>query len=187
MPWPLTQTTSNVLDSRSKPFGGESVQVATVPALLSRTESERAVRALATDLEGLDDGVGVDDVLRRLAATTACHAAVKANDRLTVDKMHYILHALRQTDYSTVCPHGRPIVLRLSREQIRTELRADLADVVPGVRRQERPVRCRTTSQPTRKVATPAPNIRGLGPKGPAVKIATKSSHIPSSWKKRPT
>ena len=43
---------------------------------------------------------------------------MKANDRLTVDKMHYILHALRQTDYSTVCPHGRPIVLRLSREQI---------------------------------------------------------------------
>ena len=101
-----------------EPFGGDSVQVTTVPALLDRRECEGAVRALATDLEGLDDGTAVDDVLRRLAATTACHAAVKANDRLTAEKMHYILQALRQTEYSTVCPHGRPIVLRLSREQI---------------------------------------------------------------------
>lgn len=101
-----------------EPFGGESVQVTTVPALLDRRESERAVRSLATDLEGLDTGEGVDNVLRRLAATTACHAAVKANDRLTAEKMHYILEELRRTDYSTVCPHGRPIVLRLTKEQI---------------------------------------------------------------------
>lgn len=101
-----------------EPFGGESVQVTTVPALLARRECEQAVRALASDLEGLDAGSGVDDVLRRLAALTACHAAVKANDRLTPEKMHYILEELRRTEYSTVCPHGRPIVLRLSREQI---------------------------------------------------------------------
>jgi len=100
------------------PFGGDSVQVSTVPALLDRRESEQAIRALAMDLEGLDTGGGADDVLRRLAATTACHAAVKANDRLTAEKMQFILEALRQTDYSTVCPHGRPIVLRLTREQI---------------------------------------------------------------------
>ena len=99
-------------------FGGDSVQVTTIPALLDRRKSEHAVRALASDLEGLDNGSGVDDLLRRLAATTACHAAVKANDRLTQEKMLYILEELRRTDYSTVCPHGRPIVLRLTREQI---------------------------------------------------------------------
>ena len=56
--------------------------------------------------------------MRRLAATTACHAAVKANDRLTQEKMLYILGELRRTDYSTVCPHGRPVVLRLTRQEI---------------------------------------------------------------------
>ena len=99
-------------------FGGETVHVTTVPGLLDRAEAERAVRELASDLEGLDDGATVDDVLKRVAATTACHAAVKANDRLTHEKMSYILDQLRRTEYSTVCPHGRPVVLRLTRQEI---------------------------------------------------------------------
>ena len=99
-------------------FGGDSVQITTVPAVLARAEAEHAVRELATDVEGLDHGAGVDDVLRRLAATTACHAAVKANDRLTQEKMVYILDQLRRTEYSTVCPHGRPVVLRLTQHEI---------------------------------------------------------------------
>ena len=99
-------------------FGGDSVQVTTVPGLLARTEAEQAVRELASDIEGLDRAAGVDEVLRRLAATTACHAAVKANDRLTQEKMVYILDQLQRTEYSTVCPHGRPVVLRLTRHEI---------------------------------------------------------------------
>ena len=99
-------------------FGGDSVRVTTIPGLLARPAAERAVRALGADLDGLDAGEGVDDVLRRLAATTACHAAVKANDRLTQEKMLYILGELRRTEYLTVCPHGRPVVLRLTRKEI---------------------------------------------------------------------
>ena len=99
-------------------FGGDSVQSTTVPGVLARTEAENAVRELAADAEGLDVGAGVVDVLRRLAATTACHAAVKANDRLTQEKMVYILEQLRKTEYSTVCPHDRPVVLRLTRHEI---------------------------------------------------------------------
>jgi DNA mismatch repair protein MutL len=99
-------------------FGGDSVRIAAVPTLLDRRESEQAVRALAGDLEGLDRSGGVDEALGRIAATTACHAAVKANDRLTFEKMTYILAELRRTAYSTICPHGRPVVLRLSRHEI---------------------------------------------------------------------
>ena len=99
-------------------FGGRSVRVAAVPGLLDRKGSEGAVRALAADLEGLDHGSDVDEALRQIAATTACHAAVKANDHLTFEKMTYILNELRRTNYSTVCPHGRPVVLRLTRHEI---------------------------------------------------------------------
>ena len=53
-----------------------------------------------------------------IAARTACHAAVKANDRLTREKMTYILEELRRTAYSTVCPHGRPALLRLTRQDL---------------------------------------------------------------------
>ena len=99
-------------------FGGNSVRIAAVPSLLARVSCEVAVRALADDLDGLDRGASVDEALRRVAATTACHAAVKANDRLTVEKMVYLLEELRRTAYSTVCPHGRPVLLRFTRQQL---------------------------------------------------------------------
>ena len=101
-----------------EPFGGHSVRVAAVPALIDPTVCETAIRALAQDLEGLDEGSAIDAALRQIAATTACHAAVKANDHLTPEKMTHILDALRRTAHSSVCPHGRPVVLRLSRREI---------------------------------------------------------------------
>jgi DNA mismatch repair protein MutL len=99
-------------------FGGDSVRLSALPSLLDPGECEAAVRALADDLDGLGGGAGVEDALRKIAATMACHAAVKANYPLTLDKMRYILEELRRTAYSSVCPHGRPVVLRLTRREI---------------------------------------------------------------------
>jgi DNA mismatch repair protein MutL len=48
----------------------------------------------------------------------ACHAAVKANYPLTQEKMVYILAELQRTAYSSVCPHGRPVVLRITRREV---------------------------------------------------------------------
>ncbi len=99
-------------------FGGAALKVSAVPALLSTENCSNALRALAEDLEGLDRGAHVQEALRRIAATTACHAAVKANYPLTYEKMMHILDELRATAYSTVCPHGRPVMLRLTRREI---------------------------------------------------------------------
>ena len=99
-------------------FGGGTLRLSAMPALLDPAECEATVRALAEDLEGLDRGSRAEDALRRIAATMACHAAVKANYPLTLEKMRYILEELRRTAYSSVCPHGRPVVLRLSRREI---------------------------------------------------------------------
>jgi DNA mismatch repair protein MutL len=99
-------------------FGAATIKVTAVPALLKIEDSSKALLALAEDLEGLDRGAQVQDALQRIAATTACHAAVKANYPLTYEKMTHILDELRATAYSTVCPHGRPVMLRLTRREI---------------------------------------------------------------------
>jgi DNA mismatch repair protein MutL len=99
-------------------FGAATVKVTAVPALLRTEDCSKALLALAEDLEGLDRGAQVQDALQRIAATTACHAAVKANYPLTYEKMTHILDELRATAYSTVCPHGRPVMLRLTRREI---------------------------------------------------------------------
>jgi DNA mismatch repair protein MutL len=99
-------------------FGPASVRVDAMPALLSREQGTAALKALAADLEGLGGAEPVHEHLKNMAATMACHAAVKANDPLTTEKMAHILEELRQTAYSTVCPHGRPVMLRISRREV---------------------------------------------------------------------
>ena len=88
-----------------------------MPALLSAEDSSRAARAGGRSGRAGPGRAG-SEALQRIAATTACHAAVKANYPLTYEKMTHILDELRATAYSTVCPHGRPVMLRLTRREI---------------------------------------------------------------------
>ena len=99
-------------------FGEATIKVTAVPALLTAEDCAKTLLAMADDLEHLDKGAQVHDALQRIAATTACHAAVKANYPLTYEKMTHILEELRATAYSTICPHGRPVMLRLTRREI---------------------------------------------------------------------
>jgi DNA mismatch repair protein MutL len=97
---------------------GFEVEVSAVPAIVRSEEAEASLRALADDMEGLERGASVTEALKRAAATMACHAAVKANYPLTPEKMQHLLDELRGTAYSTVCPHGRPVLLRLTRREV---------------------------------------------------------------------
>jgi DNA mismatch repair protein MutL len=99
-------------------FGAGALRVSACPVLLSRDEVRAALRELAEDLEQLDRGRAVVDAVKRIAATMACHAAVKANYPLTHEKMLHILDGVRRTAYSTVCPHGRPVMFRLTRAEL---------------------------------------------------------------------
>jgi DNA mismatch repair protein MutL len=99
-------------------FGGASLRVTAVPALLAAADVDRALRALADDLDGVDRGLAAEQAMKQIAATMACHAAVKAHDPLTLEKMRHILEELRATAYSTVCPHGRPVMFRISRRDL---------------------------------------------------------------------
>jgi DNA mismatch repair protein MutL len=114
----LHATTLDRFGLEVESFGGAHVRITAVPMLLPGEECTAAIRALAEDLDGLSRAVRIEEALRRIAATMACHAAVKANDALTLDKMHHILKELRRTAHSSVCPHGRPVVLRLTRREI---------------------------------------------------------------------
>jgi len=89
-------------------FGGDSVRLSGVPAVLEPAECEATIRALAEDLDGLRGTTGAEEALRRIAATMACHAAVKANYPLTLDKMRYILEELRPDEelYSNIGGFG---------------------------------------------------------------------------------
>jgi DNA mismatch repair protein MutL len=88
--------------------GLQQVAVSAVPLLLEGEDVEPMVRDLLSDLaEG--QGVGrVEALSNELLATMACHAAIRANRRLTVEEMNALLREMERTQRSEACNHGRP-------------------------------------------------------------------------------
>jgi DNA mismatch repair protein MutL len=96
-------------------FGPDSYVVRAIPARLTRADLAQAFRDAADALVG--DAIGPDGV-DRLAATLACHSAVRAGDPLTPGEIAGLLARLEETDVSRYCPHGRPVVVHLPVTQL---------------------------------------------------------------------
>ena len=106
-----------------EPFGPRTFLVREVPALLGQADPESLLRDLADDLEGGTGPGALEKVRDRLAATTACHAAVKVDFPLTPEKMSYLLQELLRTSSPMTCPHGRPVLLRLPHRELEKSFR----------------------------------------------------------------
>ncbi len=96
-----------------EPFGGDAFAVKGAPALLGGLDLPGLLTDLAQQLEQLGQGSAVDEALHDLAATMACHAAVRANQELTVTEARALLDGLDAVDFKARCPHGRPVVFEL--------------------------------------------------------------------------
>ncbi len=98
------------LDVRRR--GEDRVSVHSVPRLVQRASPERLVRDLL--LEITRGGRGFSDAIDRALATMACHGSVRAGDVLRADEVKALLSALDQADFAGHCPHGRPVVTRVT-------------------------------------------------------------------------
>ncbi len=109
-----------------EPFGHSTVAVKAAPAGVSAQEMEKLLREvldhsapeIAPDAAPNAATAGLEDLQRRVAASVACHAAIKVNMRLEQRKMEWLLGALARTECPMTCPHGRPVVLRYSMRDI---------------------------------------------------------------------
>lgn len=103
-------------------FGGADVMVRAVPVLLKGEEPRRLLEALVDELAPNPAGPTPPPVDRALAFL-ACRAAVKARTPLEREEMIRLLADLAATETPFFCPHGRPIVSRVSLREIRRELK----------------------------------------------------------------
>jgi DNA mismatch repair protein MutL len=101
-------------------FGGEAIVLRAVPTLLKGDEPKRLVEGA---VEELADPKATAPTLERALAFVACRAAVKAATPLAPDEMQRLVADLETTDTPYFCPHGRPIVSRVSMHDIRRELK----------------------------------------------------------------
>jgi DNA mismatch repair protein MutL len=101
-----------------EPFGPKTIAIKTAPAILKAGAVEKLLRELLDGLERETQVMNIDALKRKIAATVSCHAAIKINTPLDETRMRWLVGELMKTDVPTVCPHGRPIILRYDLREI---------------------------------------------------------------------
>ena len=102
----------------AEPFGARSVAVKVAPAGVDAARIEHMLNEIFEQLTREDQAINLEAVRTRIAASIACHAAIKVNMPLEQNKMEWLLAELAKTDHPMTCPHGRPVVLRYSMQDI---------------------------------------------------------------------
>jgi DNA mismatch repair protein MutL len=102
----------------AEPFGPRTLAVKAAPVGLQGRELEHLLEEILAIPDRNRQTENSEARRRRIAASIACHAAIKINQPLELSKMEWLLDALAKTEHPTACPHGRPIALRYSHKDI---------------------------------------------------------------------
>ena len=101
-----------------EPFGPDAYAIHSVPALLPEGDYSQVVRQMVADLAEVDTSSKLREHLEDRLATIACHSVIRANRMLEMDEMRALLSDLDQIDFATQCPHGRPVLIEISRDEL---------------------------------------------------------------------
>jgi DNA mismatch repair protein MutL len=102
----------------AEPFGPRTLAIKAAPVGLEGRELEQMLEDVLGGSEREMQTENAETRRRRIAASIACHAAVKINIPLDRAKIEWLLTELGKTEHPTSCPHGRPIALRYSHREI---------------------------------------------------------------------
>jgi DNA mismatch repair protein MutL len=102
----------------AEPFGPRTLAIKAAPVGLEGVELERMLEEVLSVPDRNQQTENSEARRRRIAASMACHAAIKINQPLDAEKIDWLLTELAKTEHPTACPHGRPIALRYSYRDI---------------------------------------------------------------------
>ncbi len=102
----------------AEPFGPHTIAIKAAPSGLTGGELERMIHEVLEQPGAASQSENLETARTRIAASIACHAAIKVNMPLDATRMEWLLAELAKTDHPTSCPHGRPIALRYSWKDI---------------------------------------------------------------------
>ncbi len=99
-------------------LSGRTIAVKAIPAAIPKDAAKALLISLLEAIEQERRGLTMDEIRAEIAAGLACRAAIKINMILTPEKMTWLIDELLKCNNPATCPHGRPIILRMTAREI---------------------------------------------------------------------
>lgn len=99
-------------------LSGRTIAVKAIPAMLGPGVARTLLLELLDAIEENRRGLSLDEIRAEIAASLACRAAIKINMPLAPEKMRWLIDELMKKENPATCPHGRPIILRITAREI---------------------------------------------------------------------
>ncbi|MBR3539408.1 MAG: hypothetical protein IKN79_10120, partial [Eubacterium sp.] len=98
-------------------FGGNEVRITAVPANLLGLSDDEVFHELVAYISAGVEGVTEDIFVRKLA-TMGCKAAVKGNQKISLQEVKVLMQELLKLENPYTCPHGRPTIIRMTKDEL---------------------------------------------------------------------
>lgn len=99
-------------------FGNDSYIIRSVPVVSAKTSPKQLLAELVSDLGNLGKSSQLEIKKENVRKLIACHSAIKAGDKLTVEEMNQLIKDLYTTENPLTCPHGRPTMIKIGKEEL---------------------------------------------------------------------
>lgn len=112
---------SDIMDSlgfRLEYFGGNTFQIRALPVVFGSKEDTKVIHDIIDELLSIGKTKHKNELLEKAAAIVACHSAIRAGDELSIVQMKNLVERLYETENAYSCPHGRPSILSMSKDEL---------------------------------------------------------------------
>ena len=99
-------------------FGKDTFMIRALPAPIARVSPKEVLIDMLTEIGELGKTAELEKLEEKIRALVACHGAVRAGDKLGPAEMQNLLKDLSQTENPATCPHGRPTMIELSKDEL---------------------------------------------------------------------
>ena len=106
------------LGFKIEPFGTDTYLVRAVPAIGGHIESESGLRDLIGELAELGKARSIEEKRDEIIHLVACHSAIRAGERLTLQRMSRLVAEMHALDNPYTCAHGRPTIIRITNAEL---------------------------------------------------------------------
>ncbi len=101
-----------------EPFGGKSYALKAIPQLLPNRDVAQLLIDVALEIERIGKTGQLEESIDEVLILMACHGVIRANQALTTEESRALLRDLDRVDFKAHCPHGRPVMQRLTLSEV---------------------------------------------------------------------